>query len=49
MKIRSNKKNTSNLIKWIEKNVLPFDNSLPHSGATGMYIFTNKKSKINSK
>jgi len=37
------------LIKWIEKNILPFDNSLPHSGATGMYIFRNKKPKINSK
>ena len=49
MKIKYDKKNSSNLIKWIKKNILPFDNSLPHSGATGMYVFTNKKSKINSK
>ena len=45
MKIKSNKKNISNLIKWIDKNVVSFDNSLPHSGATGIYIFTNKRQK----
>ena len=49
MKIKYDKKNSSKLIKWIDKNVIPFDNSLPHSGATGMYIFTNKKSKMSSK
>tara|TARA_Y100000996_G_scaffold411754_1_gene396490 strand:- start:360 stop:1172 length:813 start_codon:yes stop_codon:yes gene_type:complete len=29
-----------NLISWIEKNVIPFDNSLKHHGATGLYIFS---------
>ncbi len=32
----------NNLLKWIKKNVLPFDNSLPHSGAIGLYIFSSK-------
>lgn len=30
----------NNLISWIEKNILPFDNSLKHHGATGLYIFS---------
>ena len=46
MKIKSKKKNISNLIKWIDKHVITFDNSLPHSGATGMYILTNKKENV---
>jgi len=38
-------KNIKKFIKWIEENVIPFDNSLPHSGATGLYIFSRKKKK----
>lgn len=35
-------KNIKNFIKWLEDNVLPFENSLPHSGATGLYVFSKK-------
>lgn len=35
-----NKKNISHLINWLETNVASLDNSLPHSGATGLYIFS---------
>lgn len=31
------------LINWIKKHVLPFDNSLYHSGAIGLYVFTLKE------
>ena len=37
------KKKSDKLLKWMIENILPFENSLPHSGATGIYIFTNKK------
>ena len=43
MKIKSRKKKSDKLLKWMIENILPFENSLPHSGATGIYIFTNKK------
>ena len=35
-------KNIKKLIKWLKDNVLPFENSLPHSGATGLYVFSKK-------
>tara|TARA_Y100000590_G_scaffold387310_1_gene460717 strand:- start:239 stop:1039 length:801 start_codon:yes stop_codon:yes gene_type:complete len=37
------KKNVKNLIKWLEDYVLPLDNSLPQSGAVGLYIYSNNK------
>ena len=39
-KLPKNMKNIKNLLDWIEKNVLPFNNKLKHSGAVGIYIFT---------
>ena len=30
-------------LNWIDVNILSFDNSLPHSGATGLYVFSFKK------
>ena len=44
MDITVKKSNIDMLLKWIKKNIVEFDNSLEHSGATGIYIFTNKKS-----
>jgi hypothetical protein len=41
-KLPKNSKNIENFIEWIEKNVLPFDNTLKHSGATGLYVFSLK-------
>ena len=41
-KLPKNSKNIENFIDWIEKNILPFDNTLNHSGATGLYIFSLK-------
>ena len=38
----NNPKNIKIFIKWIEENVLPFENSLPQSGATGLYVFSKK-------
>jgi 2-polyprenyl-3-methyl-5-hydroxy-6-metoxy-1,4-benzoquinol methylase len=35
-------KNIKNLIDWIKNNVVAFDNSQPHSGATGLYVFSFK-------
>ena len=31
------------LIKWIKRDVVGFDNSLEHSGAIGLYTLSNKK------
>jgi 2-polyprenyl-3-methyl-5-hydroxy-6-metoxy-1,4-benzoquinol methylase len=36
-------KNINNFIKWLKENVVPFNNSLAHSGATGIYIFSCPK------
>lgn len=36
----TNSKNISNFIKWLETNVILLDNSLPHSGAIGVYVFS---------
>ena len=37
------------LIKWIKRNVISFNNDLPHSGAIGLYIFSikNKNNQLN--
>jgi len=32
----------NNFLHWLEKNVLSFDNSLPHSGAIGLYVLKKK-------
>ncbi len=37
-----NSKNIENFLNWLKVNVVPFDNSLPHSGATGLYVFSFK-------
>lgn len=39
------KNNVSIFINWLETNIIQFDNSLPHSGATAIYIFSNIKTK----
>ena len=42
-KLPNDKKKINLLIKWIEKNISPMNNDLPHSGATGLYKLTFKK------
>ena len=37
-----NPKNIKNFIKWLKENVLPLENSLPQSGATGLYVFSKR-------
>lgn len=39
------KNNISTFINWLETNIIQFDNSLPHSGATAIYVFSNIKTK----
>jgi len=46
MDINKKDKKIKQFLTWIKKNVLPFGNSLEHSGAIGLYIFSLKKSKI---
>ncbi len=43
---RNKEERINNLLKWIKKNVLPFENSLPHSGAIGLYIFSSKSNSV---
>ena len=38
---RNKEERINSLLKWIKKNILPFENSLPHSGAIGLYIFSS--------
>ena len=38
-KLPYSKKKIDNLINWCEKYVKPLDNSLPHSGAIGVYVY----------
>ena len=45
MKLDVNQKKINNLLKWIKNNVVPFDNKLPHGGASGIYIFSQKNIK----
>jgi len=42
MKIDVERKKINDLLKWIKKNISEFDNELPHSGATGIYIYSKK-------
>ena len=45
-KLPKNSKNIENFLNWLKVNVTSFDNTLPHSGATGLYVFSLKtKSK----
>ena len=46
MGINKKDKEIKQFLTWIKKNVLPFENSLEHSGAIGLYVFSLKKSKI---
>lgn len=39
-KLPKNKKNIDAFIKWIKTNVITLDNSLPHSGALGLYLLS---------
>ena len=39
-KLPKTNKNINEFLKWLKENVLPFNNKLPHSGATGIYIFS---------
>jgi len=41
-KLPNNKKQINLFIKWIKTNITSLDNDLPHSGATGLYVFTFK-------
>ena len=41
----NNKKNIDLLIKWIQNNINKLNHDLPHSGATGLYKLTIKKSQ----
>jgi len=38
-KLPNNKNQISHFIKWIKINIVSLNNDLPHSGATGLYIF----------
>ena len=40
-KLPKNKKNLDNFFQWVETTFIKLDNSLPHSGALGLYIFKN--------
>lgn len=39
-KLPINKTGIENLLKWIREKVLPFDNSQPHSGAIGVFVYS---------
>jgi ubiquinone biosynthesis O-methyltransferase len=41
-KLPKNKKNISKLLEWLKQDVITFDNSLPNSGAVGLYIYSKK-------
>ncbi len=42
-KLPNDKKRIDSFIKWFKINIVSFDNELPHSGATGLYVFSIKK------
>lgn len=41
-KLPNNKKQINFFIKWIKTNIVSLNNDLPHSGATGLYILSQK-------
>lgn len=42
-KLPNDKKKIDSFIKWIANYVIPLNHELPHSGATGLYVFSFKK------
>jgi len=42
-----NNKKISAFLKWINTKILPFDNSLPHSGAIGLYVLSQNNKPRN--
>ena len=41
-KLPKSSKNIKNFLNWLKVNVVSLDNTLPHSGATGLYVFSLK-------
>ena len=41
-KLPNNKKNISKFLDWLKQDVMTFDNSLPNSGAVGLYVYSKK-------
>jgi ubiquinone biosynthesis O-methyltransferase len=41
-KLPNKKKNILKLLEWLKQDVITFDNSLPNSGAVGLYIYSKK-------
>ena len=41
-RLPSNEKQIDFFIQWIKTNITPLNNDLPHSGATGLYVFSFK-------
>jgi ubiquinone biosynthesis O-methyltransferase len=41
-KLPNKKKNILKLLDWLKQDVIPFDNSLPNSGAVGLYVYSKK-------
>lgn len=42
-KLPKKKENIQSLINWLEKNVIKLDNTLPHSGAVGLYVYSKSQ------
>ena len=40
-RLPSNEKQIDSFIQWIKTNITPLNNDLPHSGATGLYVFSH--------
>ncbi len=41
-KLPNNKKNILKLLDWLKQDVITFDNSLPNSGAVGLFVYSKK-------
>jgi len=41
-KLPNKKKNILKLLEWLKQDVITFDNSLPNSGAVGLYVYSKK-------
>ena len=42
IRLLSNEKQIDSFVQWIKTNITPLNNDLPHSGATGLYVFSFK-------
>ena len=42
IRLPSNEKQIDSFVQWIKTNITPLNNDLPHSGATGLYVFSFK-------